>query len=154
MQLIDVLKKHYFAGPEEDFEVEEALATSATAVGALLYSPVFCPPTEEIDGLVFIKLQEVCAPGEKPRQIRRYREETGGDLREVQRSFNLVEPLRLFDIDQPELTDEEERLLAETLAEAWRAWLHWRHPGRRFEVELLGRDETGGEIGLTFYEVR
>ncbi len=124
MQLIDVLKKHYFGGLEEDFDLEEVLTISGTAVGALLYSPVFCPPTEEIEGLVFITLQEAYAEGEKAREIRRYREEMGGDLREVQRSFNLVEPLRLFSVDQPGLTDEEERFLAETLAEAWRAWLH------------------------------
>lgn len=154
MQLIDVLKAHYFVGPEGEFDHEEVLAGEGTAAGALLYSTAFCPPPEEVDGLVFIKLQEAYGEGEKACQIRRHLREVSGDTREVQRSFNLVEPLRLFSVDQPEVTDEEERLLAETLAEAWRAWLHWRYPGRRFVVELVGRDETGGEIGVTFYETR
>lgn len=72
----------------------------------------------------------------------------------MERSFNLVFIRRIFGPDRRDATDEEERLLAETVAEAWRAWLHWRYQGRRFVVEVLGAEETGDVIGVTFYEDR
>lgn len=153
MELIDALRRHYYTGPDGEFCSEEVLAAHGTAIGALLYAQVFCPPVEEIDGMVLIKLQEAMADDETARAVRQSSNQVNIDLQELQRSFNRVEPLRLFAIEQPDITDEEEKLLIEILSESWRAWLHWKYPGRRFVVESMSREETGGDLGITFYEV-
>ncbi len=157
MDLLDVLQRHYSEHvypPESRDDLEEYVAAVGNAAGALLYSVMYCPPLMEIDGMVLQAIQTTMEPEEYPEAVRRALEDLGGDHRQVESSFNLVYVKRMFNPDRRDTTDDEEMLLAEVLAEAWRAWLHWKYPGRSFVVEVLNKEETGDVHAVTFYEER
>lgn len=159
MQLLDVLRRHFdefIYYPEMADDIEDLIAAAGNAAGALLYASLFCIPLIEIDGMVFQLIQKRLRVDEYPESVREYRERVRGNLKEVEQSFNLIFVQGLFDPDRRDMTDEEELMLAQTLAEAWRAWIHWRYPRRRFTVEILSAEETGDAMGMgiTFYEDR
>ena len=159
-ELAGFLRRHFSESvydPEGADEIHEYLVWAGSAAGVLLYAGLYCPPLVEIDGMVIQWLDRATPDDDYPRDVREYLDELGGDRAEVERSFNLVFVRRLLvppDPSRPEMPREEERLLVETVAEAWRAWIHWRYRGRRFAVEVLEPEETGDVMGVTFYEQR
>ncbi len=93
--------------------------------------------------------------------LRRYRDEEGWDRRQVERLYNHTGVWLVFAPTQPRITDEEEEQLVGILAEAWRAWLVWRYPARRFTVEVIGPEGDAENVvpfedclTLTFSEDR
>ena len=73
-------------------------------------------------------------------------------LDRLEASFNIVEVPFLF-IDR-EFDNDEERLLAEKIAEAWRRALAVFCPDRRFVVSIIPAEENAGNIAVEFFESR
>lgn len=122
-----------------------------SVLDALLYSCLLWPRFVEIDSMVFVvgRLRGRNVPDltRLHDALARFQEAS-----RVEESFNLFEiPSDLFENVQ-DTTDEQVYWLAERLAEMWRAKLTLDFPGRRFTVKVLSPEETGGEIGITFYQ--
>ncbi len=82
MRLIDALKRHFpiaYSDPprlRDGLEVEDYVGIFTGPVNALLYARLFCPPLEEVGGMVLHRYR-YRAPDDDD-AIRRYREEAGG----------------------------------------------------------------------------
>lgn len=73
-------------------------------------------------------------------------------LDKLEASFNLTEVPYLF--SDRSGSDEEDRLLAEQIAQAWRGALAVFSPDRRFVVNVVSPDLNGGIIAVEFFEIR
>ncbi len=58
----------------------------------------------------------------------------------------------LFGNGLAEIDDDQAEVLLARLAEMWRCRLGVQFPGQRFEVEVWSPDQTGGDIGIVFYQ--
>ena len=80
-------------------------------------------------------------------------ERNGRDRAQTEQDFNLTEiPADLFGKRAGDTSEEEDHWLAERLAEMWRARLQLLYPNRKFVVEILEPEDTGGEVGVIFYQ--
>ena len=80
-------------------------------------------------------------------------EQNEGNRPKTEQDFNLIEiPPDIFGKKMGEITEEEDRYLAEILIEMWQCRLRMLFPNRNFKVELLTAEETGGEMGILFYQ--
>jgi hypothetical protein len=77
-----------------------------------------------------------------------------GDARSlIEKSFNTIEVPSLFGAKIGDTSDEEDLILAKTLAAMWRARLIDQFPKRKFKVQVLDSSQTGGEIAVSFYQL-
>ena len=123
-----------------------------SALDALLYSSLFWPRFIEIQDMIFVTGR---LKGRNLPEAKRLNDAvvTLGDNWRVEESFNIFElPSDLFERVQ-DTTDEQVSFLAEQLAQMWRAKLTFDFPDRRFAVRVLSPEETGGEVGITFYQL-
>jgi hypothetical protein len=114
----------------------------------LAYGLLFVPPFIEVEGSVLL---DDCEPG-FPERFLAAKRKSDSELGELEASFNWREVGYLF--ANPEGEDEEELVLAELIAEAWRARLTHLYPKRRFVVRVMMPDETGSIYGVGFVELR
>jgi hypothetical protein len=135
------------------FGVREMIYVSGSPLDALVYSRLLWPDFVEIEGMVFM---EGTIEDEEDRQrLGQALDEYNKDFTLTEQAFNLVEvPSDLFGRRAAETTEEQDHWLAERLAEMWRARLHLRYPAQQFVVKVLEPKETGGEVGVVFYQVR
>ena len=142
--------------PELDttnFDMLDFVAALGSTLDALMYSRLFWPEFVEIEGMVFLK--ESMEDEDDRRRLADALERYGGDRTRTEQSFNLVEvPSDLFTMRKGDTTEEEARWLAQRLAQVWLACLRYRYPGRDFVMEVLDPEETGGEVGVIFYQRR
>ena len=139
--------------PDRDttgFNIFDFLHMEGSPLLALLYSRLFWPAFVEIDGMVFLK--ETFEDMDDYRRLAEAFERYGRDPQKTEQAFNLVEVPSLFGRRLGETTDEEDVFLAERLAEMWRCRLQQLYPQRRFMVEVLKPEQTGGEVGVIFYQ--
>jgi hypothetical protein len=71
---------------------------------------------------------------------------------ETERRFNLWEFSDLFGNGLAGIGDDEAELLMTRLAEMWRCRLNAQFPGRRFVLDVLAPEDTGGDIAILFYQ--
>jgi hypothetical protein len=71
---------------------------------------------------------------------------------ETERRCNLREFSDLFGNGLAEIDDDQAALLVDRLAGMWRCRLAAFFPERRFVVEVWSAEETGGDIGIVFYQ--
>jgi hypothetical protein len=133
---------------QPDDDAETVMYRRGTVEGALLYASLFVPDLIEIDGSVVLKLQ-LKYPDE---QFREAKMKTALPLEEFEASYNWIELPFLF--DHSEASDDQDRVLAEVVAEAWRGRLKLLFPERKFVVELILPEVTGSVLGVGFREVR
>lgn len=158
VELTRVLWRHFSKHVDEplgevDFTIEELMHFAGDARSALLYSSFFCPPLVEIDGMVFHRLTMQNVPLEEfVEMIREGLEGPGQTRKKLEREFNSVQVQGAFYPNGANLTLEEELLLADVLAESWRAWIHWRYPGRRFVIKTSKAKRKGDESFISFYQ--
>ena len=152
-QLLKRLRQLYPNADTTSFDVLDFVAAFGSPLDALMYSMLFWPVFVEIEGMTFLKES---VENEDDRQrladaLKRYE----GDRTQTEQSFNLFEiPSMLFTTRAGETIEEEDLWLAQRLAEMWRACLRHRYPDRNFVVEVLDPHDTGGEVGVIFYERR
>lgn len=145
------LKRHYGQGdwPPDEWEPADFLHCFGTVPGALLYAVLLVPEFIEVEGCVFLKDLGVRPPGGwgvVARRVRQARAASPEALRAFVESCNWVEIPYLF-ADRAG-GDEDCAALAALTVEAWRARLLDRFPGRRFEVGVIGPEESGSVVAV------
>jgi hypothetical protein len=149
--LIKRLSTLYAEKDTTNFNVLDYVYAVGSPLQALMYSKLFWPEFIEIEDMVFLKDRmenedDRCA-------VLKVLEQHEGNRRKTERAFNLFEfPPDIFGKKMGETTEEEDRYLAEILVEMWQCRLRMLFPNRSFKVVLLTAEETGGEIGILFYQ--
>lgn len=134
------------------FNYFDFLHALGSSLDALFYSRLFWPEFVEINGMVFLK--ETIEDDDDKDRLDEALERYGGDKTKTEQSFNITEIPSLFGKNLAETTDEEDFVLAERLAEMWQHRLRLIYPDRKFTVQILSAEETGGEVGVVFYTER
>jgi len=118
---------------------------------ALLYSKIFFPEFVEVDGSIFLKVDE----DDKRAELFSVRRKTSTmPLAQSEASFNSEEVGYLFRRDHQISSDAIEIKLAHIIADAWRDRLSRLYPSRTFSVSVLDPDESGSVYSVEFFEVR
>ena len=118
---------------------------------ALLFSELFWPNFIEIDGMVF--LEGTFEDDSDLRRLKKAEARYGNNRVKIEASFNTIEVPFIFGSRMGDTTDEEDIILAQTLASMWRARLTEKFPCRKFKVRVASSEETGGEIAVVFYQI-
>ena len=154
-ELLKKLREVYRTSDIESssFDLRDMIYAFASPLEALMYSRLFWPEFVEIDDMVFLK--GTIEDEEDRQRLKEVFEQNNGDTARTEQDFNLVEvPSDLFGRRAGETTEEEDHWLAERLAEMWRTRLNLLYPTRKFVAEILKPDETGGEVGIVFFQKR
>ena len=125
---------------------------SLSYVDALAAAGIFFPQVEEVEGMVLHTRRMRVMEGE---QFIPYAAPKSWSPAQIERQNNMIEVDALVRSGDT-VTDEEERILAGIIADAWRTWLHGRYPGRFFIVEVVepARTVFGESYAVTFWEER
>ena len=115
---------------------------------ALLHSALFWPELLEVEGAIL--LRATVEDDDELARVRAVVRERGPV--ETERRFNLWEFSDLFGHGLADIDDDEAELLMTRLAEIWRCRLHAQFPGRRFAVQVLAPEDTGGDIAILFHQ--
>lgn len=147
--ILDALRKRFrFAEGRIPHDAWDMLHEAGRFPDALLYALLFLPRLSLVEDSVL--LSDGC--DNIAMRFREAKKNSKSSLREIEASFNIREIPFLF-IDR-DYTDDEARLLAEAIAEAWRRALTTSFPIRRFAVNLVPASENAGNIAVEFYELR
>jgi len=117
---------------------------------ALLFAELFWPNFIEVENMVFLRSE--FEDKDDLDRLHQAIEKYDSDKRKVEESFNTIEVPSLFGARMDDTTDEEDLILAKTIASMWKSRLTGMFPTRKFTVKVLGPDETGGEIAVLFYQ--
>jgi len=117
-------------------------------VSALLYSVLFVPDFIEVEHSVLLTFGRE----DQAQKFVKAKNNTKMTLSALESSFNFVEVPYLF--SNRDSTDDEDKLLSETIAEAWRGRLKTLYPTRVFVVSPIGPEITGSVVGVHFFELR
>ena len=151
--LIPLLKTQFASHDTSNFSVLDFVGAFGSPVEALAYSRLFWPDFVEYQGMTFRK--DALEDESDRQRVLEALVQYDQDRTRTEQSFNLTEvPSTLFTRRASESTDDIDLLLANQLAEMWRARLHLLFPHLRFVVEVLSPKESGGEIALWFYRIR
>lgn len=150
MTELEVLLHTFFSTePESWVEEEDVVHMFGEARHVLLSLQLVCPRVVEYRGCVFLRqftfledqIDEAFDDGDVTDERRS----------EVELSFNFVEVPHLFGGREGRFDlDEEDKVLAERLADAWRAWLPAQCPSRTFQVDVEPPEVTGSSYGIRF----
>jgi len=125
----------------------ESLYIRGSFADALGYATVIWPQFDEVGGMIFLS-EDVGGPRTAD-AIAQTMRELAGDRSEVERQYNLVEVSEFF--ARPTDPDDDERLFALLLADAWKVKLSVEFPTRSFAVETFVDDDGRW---ITFHEER
>lgn len=121
---------------------------------ALLYALLYLPAFAEIDGSI-LQTSFVMNTDVFPQSFIDAKTEGAIPLHGLEDNFNYVETSHIFSAGYTEnVTDEDEELFAECVAEAWRGRLALLYPRRCFNVSVIGPPESGDAFGVSFHEIR
>lgn len=136
----------YEGASPTDFTALDFVGALGSVSGALLYARLFLPEFVEVDGMVFLK--ETVAEAGGPEGIRRLRSEAA-DSHDVEKRLNSFHINLNFPNRLKDNSEEDDRLLAEQLADMWGLRLQQLYPARRFEVRVVDED---GEASVCFHQ--
>jgi hypothetical protein len=150
--LIEHLRKVHSKHDTSNFNILDFMSAFGSPLDGLVYSRLFWPEFIEFKEMIFLK--ESIEDEDDKRKIAETFKRYGGDKTKTEQSFNLIEiPSGFFTRGLGDTTEEEDRWLAEKLAEMWLCRLQFLYPNRKFEVKVLNPEETGGEVGVIFYQL-
>ena len=127
---------------------EDFMHEFGDVVSALLYSVLFVPDFIEVEHSVLLTFGRE----DQAQKFVKAKNNTKMTLSALESSFNFVEVPYLF--SNRDSTDDEDKLLSETIAEAWRGRLKTLYPTRVFVVSPIGPEITGSVVGVHFFELR
>lgn len=150
MTELDLLRQQFFeSSPEDWVEEEDVLSMFGQARHLLLSLQIICPRTVEYRGAIF--LRNFTFNQAKIDTFIGDKELTAEFLSRLEWEFNYVEIDFLFATAEGRFESyDADGVLAERLAEAWRAWLPHEAPPRRFRVEVLPPEATGDTYAVRF----
>jgi hypothetical protein len=146
--LIRTLRRRSSDRDTTGFKPLDFIYAEGSPVDALLYSSLFWPELLEVDGAILLRV--TVEDDEDLARIRAVVRERGPV--ETERRFNLWEFSDLFGNGLADIGDEEAELLMTRLVEMWRFRLLAQFPQRRFALEVLAPEDTGGDIAILFYQ--
>jgi len=140
---------HRYFSTSADRDLNDFLFEYGNVQSALLYARLFVPEFKLVAGRVI--LDDGNAPEAYAKAIT---ESLSGEVDPD--SFNWIEVFYLFaesdtGIDPHHYDDDH--VLAELIAEAWRGRLLSLFPDRKFVVEVMSPDVTGSVVGVGFREI-
>jgi hypothetical protein len=115
---------------------------------ALLYSLLFMPELSLVADSVLL----TNGSSDIEERFLQAKARSSMPLDRLEASFNMIEVPFLF-IDQ-NVSDDEERLLAEQIAEGWRRALAAFCPDRHMVVNVVPPEENASNITVEFFEAR
>lgn len=137
---------------KERFGLWDMMHVFGSTRNALLHAQLFCPEFIEIDGSILLR-NSVSSFGKTKEESFLSGKMAGKlSLAELEASFNSVEVGYLFAHSAD--SDEDGDLLAEIIAETWRARLNYLYPHRKFEVSVLSPEQTSHITQIEFFEIR
>jgi hypothetical protein len=146
--ILTALRKRFRSEGHVPHDEMDMLHETGKAPEALLYSLLFVPTLFIVDDSVLL----LHGVDDAERHFLEAKKASGMPLERLEASINRVEVPFLF-IDR-DLDDDEERLLAEQIAEAWRGALAVFSPERRFMVKVIPPEENGDVTAVEFFERR
>jgi hypothetical protein len=146
--ILTALRKRFRSDGHVPHDEMDMLHETGKAPEALLYSLLFVPTLFIVDDSVLL----MHGVDDAERHFLEAKRASGMPLERLEASINRVEIPFLF-IDR-DLDDDEERLLAEQIAEAWRGALAVFSPERRFMVKVIPPEENGDVTAVEFFERR
>ena len=146
--ILTALRKRFRSDGHVPHDEMDMLHETGKAPEALLYSLLFVPTLFIVDDSVLL----MHGVDDAARHFLEAKKASGMPLERLEASINRVEIPFLF-IDR-DLDDDEERLLAEQIAEAWRGALAVFCPERRFMVKVIPPEENGDVTAVEFFERR
>ena len=146
--ILTALRKRFRSDGHVPHDEMDMLHETGKAPEALLYSLLFVPTLFIVDNSVLL----MHGVDDAERHFLEAKRASGMPLERLEASINRVEVPFLF-IDR-DLDDDEERLLAEQIAEAWRGALAVFCPERRFTVKVIPPEENGDVTAVEFFERR
>jgi hypothetical protein len=148
--ILAALRRRFsFTEGEVAHDPDDMVFQAGNAPDALLYSLLFVPELSVVDGSVLLTNGDT----DIEERFLSAKRETQTPLDRLEASFNFREIPFLFAHGKFE-NDDEEQLLAEKLAEAWRRALAAFAPSRQFAVCIVPAEENAGNIAVQFYERR
>ena len=147
-RLLRILRRRSSDRDVTGFTVLDFIYAAGSPVDALLYSWLLWPDLTEIEGAVL--LRDNVETEDDVARVRASVRERGPA--EAEKAFNLREFSDLFGKGLAEIDDDAAEMLLTRLAEMWRGRLQAQFPERPFAVEVLSPDDTGGDIGIIFYQ--
>jgi hypothetical protein len=149
--LIKRLSTLYTEQDTTNFNVLDYVYAVGSPLQALMYSKLFWPEFIEVEDMVFLK--DRIEDEDDRSAVLKVLEQHEGNRRRTEQAFNLFEiPPDIFGKKMRETTEEEDCYLAEILVEMWQCRLQMLFPNRSFKLVSLTAEETGGEIGILFYQ--
>ena len=146
---LELLRRHFPAGRVGlPFTPLDYIHSEGAPLEALLYAYLFWPEFINVLNMVF--LQDSVEDASDLQRIRETLEKKKGDKRRTQESFNTFQVAELFGTRTGDTTPEEDGLLAQVLAEMWRARLRSTFPESSTRVRIDPPDETSG-VSICFY---
>src|SRR5882724_19889 len=135
--IFSVLRKRYrFREGQVPHDARDMVHEVGKAPEALLYSLLFVPELSVVADSVLLTYGDSAVE----ERFLKAKREGAMPVERLEASFNMVEVPFLF-IDR-NFDDDEERLLAERIAEAWRRALAAFCPDRRFVVNIVPPEEN------------
>jgi hypothetical protein len=147
--LLQILRRRHPDRDTTGFGLFDFIHALGSPIDALLYSALFWPEFLEIDGAIVAS--DTIEEEADLARLRASVHERG--VVETEKRFNLREFSGLFGNGLAEIDDDQAQVLLGRLAEMWRCRLAARLPERRFAVEVWSPDETGGDLGVVFYQI-
>jgi hypothetical protein len=143
--LLDCLYRHHPLEEGANFDIMDFMHAYGKLTQALLYARLFVPEFGVVNGRVILD------DGYKVQcYSKAVLESKTGDVDPD--SFNFIEIGFVFG-NSSDWDDDEDYILAELVAEAWRARLAMLFPDRKFIVEVIPENEIGDETSVGFREV-
>jgi len=143
-----IRKRLKFSEGQVPHDAQDMIYERGKAPEALLYSLLFVPELSIVAGSVLLtngdpSVEERFVTAKESRAI---------PLDQLEASFNMIDVPYIF--NNRDFDEEEERLLAERIAEAWRRALAAFCPERRFIVNVVTPEHNAGDTRVEFFEYR
>ncbi|MBX3282036.1 MAG: hypothetical protein KF756_06115 [Acidobacteria bacterium] len=147
------LKAYFSSEDTRNFSVLDFVGTFGSPLIALAYAKLFWPDFVEFKGMIFVGDNFDRETKDRIDAILHSSEAEREDFSGIEKSFNFFEvPSYFFGRHAGDTNEEEDRYLAEKLAEMWKCKLSMDFPERSFVIKLIEPEESGGEIALMFYQ--
>ena len=150
-ELIEHLKEYYAGKDTKNFNILDFVGAYGSPLLAIAYYKLFSPDFIEYRGMIFMA-DEFDDKGRI--DVDHLLEQKNLSKKEIEQSYDWFEiPSGFFAKSAGDTYDDEDEYLAEILCRTWKLKLEADFPDKRFVVKLLDPEETGGEIGIAFYQM-
>ena len=149
---LSALKRSFGIDGYENFDSYDYLHAIGFAKQALLYAGLFCPDLIEIEDIVLLKMKVDDEVNLK--EFYKLKSDGKHTRQEIEKSFNFVEVPYCFASKRNDLSEEDEILLAEFIANSWRGRLMTKYPDRKFRVMVAEAGDLSDVVAVVFFEER